>query len=452
MVGRIDMARVVSLLLLGLDGCILLVDPNARCTDTSQCKQGLVCSEGVCSQPALAQDAGSGSDAGVPDAGPIDAGPIDAGPTDAGSIDAGASDAGALPCDAGCPLQFPSDLVLDAQAEFAGLDDVAVADFDHDGWVDLVVSPGSQDYLRAYSALPDGGFSAAQLIPPDSSTYGLVTADFDGDGMVDLAACSLGEVELYRGVAGDLLDNVGWLEFDRDDGGVFRPFDMTVADFTGDGRLDLAVTDFNFVALVYPGLPGGNFDSPPLVLVTDQYNDIIGQADLSHDGGHDLLVSSSYSSQIETFFPTGDGGLVAGPTLNADLDSVSDMVVADFDGDHRDDVIVVGSVADGGSMVAPLLSSNGYLAGVAIPSPQEAKGAVLDIDRDGQPDLLLFGAGGIQVWHNRQGAFDGTPTVLSNTAVRDLVVFDLDGNGLPALIFSDTEPDGGAHLHVMRSQ
>jgi len=143
------------------------------------------------------------------------------------------------------------------------LTDLALADLNGDGLIDLIVSNGDDERslraagpdvpyhgIRIYLAQRDGGFSEAFFYPL-SRARRVAARDFDGDGDIDLAAigCSTDRHGVERNGA-VYLENLGDLKFSAmalPESGSARWYDLAVGDLDGDGDPDIVL------AALHPG-------------------------------------------------------------------------------------------------------------------------------------------------------------------------------------------------------
>lgn len=119
---------------------------------------------------------------------------------------------------------------------------VAVADFNKDSKADLAVGfvDGS---VSTYLGTGGGAFGAptSHATVSGAFAFGLATSDLNGDGNPDLAAA------LYNNntIAIMVGNGTGTLGAATYQSGIAKPVDVTLADFTGDGKADIAAMSAN---------------------------------------------------------------------------------------------------------------------------------------------------------------------------------------------------------------
>jgi FG-GAP-like repeat len=184
-----------------------------------------------------------------------------------------------------------------------GSDTIAVADFNGDGREDLALG-GSED-KGLYVLLGDGagGFGAALTVTTSIRGGTLVAPDLNGDDRPDL-------VDATRYSSGISI----WLGTGT---GTFRPatgspivipgppHDVAAADFNGDGKPDLAVTNqgLGTVSLLL-GNGAGKFRRTAFSPFAASTGAFAGVADFNEDGKPDLLTASSPGATILFQAPT----------------------------------------------------------------------------------------------------------------------------------------------------
>src|SRR5207244_170070 len=116
---------------------------------------------------------------------------------------------------------------------------VAVSDLNGDGKPDMVVANANSNDISVFLGNGDGTFRPRGRYSVTAGPKSVVLADFNGDGNLDIAvACGYLTISLLLG-NGD---------------GTFRPainiagvdaYSLAAADFNADGKLDLAEVDVN---------------------------------------------------------------------------------------------------------------------------------------------------------------------------------------------------------------
>jgi len=169
----------------------------------------------------------------------------------------------------------------------------------------------------------------------------LVVGDFNHDGKLDVAVAqgtsSCGTmVSVYLG-NGDLTFQSpvnSCLTFGSG---------LVAADFNRDGNLDLATGGENGIA-VFLGNGDGSFQTTPITTPISQTISLWATADFNRDGKLDLAgtYSDSTSSGVAVLAGNGDGTFSEQPLLIPDGMTLSSnsLAVADFNGDGKPDIVV----------------------------------------------------------------------------------------------------------------
>ena len=212
---------------------------------------------------------------------------------------------------------------------------VAAADLDGDGRTDLVAGAGGHPRLALLRNSGSWNFSVT-LTPADFGRSNILARDFDGDGDVDVVEAapsggtqSTGELALLRGngdgtLAAPIFFNQG-----------FYPNDVAAADFSGDGRLDLAVANMlSNTGSIDPQLPNGRFAGAPVYqALPDQIPFDTASADFDGDGLIDMAlatidVASLGRDRVAIMHNTGGGRMQLTAALRTGTDSHAKSVIA----------------------------------------------------------------------------------------------------------------------------
>jgi hypothetical protein len=294
---------------------------------------------------------------------------------------------------------------------------VAVGDFDGDGTFDIVTANSALTAFAAGGTVSvllgngDGTFKKAQtfalpnviLNQAQQAPLAVALGDVDHDGTLDLVITAAvnffggrkGFVDVLLG-QGDGTFRVGSITpINSDLRADFGPIGIALADFNGDGNLDLATANPTDDASV-PGGSGisvllGNGDgtfqetSDPNVGATVITSVAVG--DLNHDHVPDLVVNGvaviggTSQSVVSVLLGRGNGTFQAPQLLNAGAAAVA---LGDFNRDGNLDIATPNLVFQGngdGTFQAPLSFASGTNNPTAL--------AVADFNRDGFPDLAV---------------------------------------------------------------
>jgi hypothetical protein len=222
----------------------------------------------------------------------------------------------------------------------------AAADFNADGKPDLAVTTTTAGSRRVAVLLGDGmgGFGPPRYFGSFSnSPIALGAADFNGDGRPDLAvgggANSPADTNNLSILLGDGQGGFGAPAFYTIGQ---APQSMSIADFNGDGLADIAVSNSlavsgNSTVSVLLGAGSGRFTGPTSFTIGVAGRGT-GVADFNLDGKLDLVVANSNSNSVSVLLGDGRGGF--GPRSDFAVGTnPRKLAVGDVNHDGRPDII-----------------------------------------------------------------------------------------------------------------
>src|ERR1039458_6743249 len=218
----------------------------------------------------------------------------------------------------------------------AGPQGLVVGDFDRDGKLDLAVVAG--DAVIVFLGKGDGTFNPGVSYPVSPTPVFVAAADFNHDGKTDLVTVNVGATSTTPGTVSVLLGNGN---------GTFQsavpytvgdqPSSVAIADFNGDGKLDLAVPNRNTASIsLLLGNGDGTFGLASDVAATTNLVSI-SPADFNGDGKQDLVAVNSSTNSIYVLLGNGDGTFQPPTAFLVDIVPVF-VAAGDFNRDGRPDV------------------------------------------------------------------------------------------------------------------
>ncbi len=343
--------------------------------------------------------------------------------------------------------------------------DVVAGDFDGDGDGDLVFANFDQADLYFERVRPAGFVAAPARLPVDGvRTKALASGDLDADGDLDLVlGTSIHQVASHAFLGGFelVLLNDGTGAFPTGRGGWSfqdQTEDLALGDIDGDGDLDLVVAN----GVSSPGPAGselnrlylndgvGNFLITVGALPFDT-DDTTGVAlgDLDQDGDRDAVFvnrgfpGTGLQGFTRVLLNTG-GTLAPAVDLGLATDTMSDVVLADIDGNGALDILA----ASAGQQNRAFLNQGAaaFVEATATVLPLVDDGtlafASADFDRDGDPDLVagnVFGQPDV-LYRNTGGVLVAVPNALGGTSgTTAIALADLDGDLDTDLVFASVD-------------
>jgi FG-GAP-like repeat/FG-GAP repeat len=333
---------------------------------------------------------------------------------------------------------------------------MSIGDFNQDGFPDLVLG-GS--YMTAAGrpangisvllANGDGTFQPPVYYSLAVSPTDVVVADFNGDGKLDLAVAAgsilvmlgNGDGTFQAGLRSSVSANL-----------------MAVGDFNGDGKPDLVLSENVSVLL---GKGDGTFQAP-LSAASSSAIPFGGIAvgDFNGDGKLDV-IAPSVSGGILMMLGDGTGKLAAAVNSSTGETLPGKLTVADLNGDSKLDVV---SINPSNNHISVLLGTgNGSFQAATTytlgGSPSSSFGVVVaDLNGDGYPDLAAANISSITATGSTISVFagngDGTfaPPVQYNPVAQPIWVMaagDFNGDGLTDLLFTSSSDNSAAQVGVI---
>ena len=380
---------------------------------------------------------------------------------------------------------------------------MVVGDFNNDGIPDVAV----EEYcgIIVFIGRGDGTFTnSASLSGCDywlDGSAGLVAADFNGDGKLDLAmSVDISNMYNTNPPARDLLvvfpgngdgtfgTAISTLTSSWVSTGGYGQAAITTGDFNGDHKTDIAFVDQNQKLEILISNGDGTFTALTPTPSGNSWTVSLFTADLNHDGKTDLIgIGSGY---LDTYLGNGDGtfgtpwsesfdsygmggayynvpgkenvGILTGNTFIMDP-SLGDgtfapvdteifsngnnngtaVVSADLNKDGKPDAVIVNSQQN---TVSVLLGNGG---GSFQPNVDYRVGnnpsavRVADVNSDGIPDLIVVNTNDATVsilLGNGDGTFQPATATQTGPSPSALAIGDFNGDGIPDLAILTSDP------------
>lgn len=280
---------------------------------------------------------------------------------------------------------------------------MTTGDFNGDGILDLATANRSSDDVSILlgdgsNGMGDGTFSVPATYSAGETPENVITGDFNGDGIADLATANGTTVDEVTVLLGNGSNGTGDGTFGSPSGFSTddAPVNLTTADFNGDDILDLATANFlsdNVTVLL--GIGNGTFGSATAYEAGDGVRDVTA-GDFNGDGILDLASANEFSGDLSIFLGDGGGGIGDGTFADQIVitlpSSPWNLTTEDF---NRDGVTDVAFTNPGSASVSILLGSTS-----AFFDPIHLEGGIgpqgvtaADFNGDGNPDLATANSG-----------------------------------------------------------
>ncbi len=275
---------------------------------------------------------------------------------------------------------------------------IAVGDFNGDGNSDLAVADYIGESISILLGNGNGTFTegANSSIPLPQYPISLVTGDFNGDGIADLAIVATPVDTTGTGTVTSFLGN-GDGTFTQAPGSPVSlpyPYALATADFNGDGILDLAVVSGYNWAMFLEGNGDGTFTLTNNTIGVGNSPVSIAVGDFNSDGMADLAIAN-WGDNLVTIL-VGQGNFAFTRTEIAVGVNPFSIAAGDFNGDGNADLAVANAGSDS---ITVLLGDGSGAFTQAAGSPLPYSGtpvslATADLNGDGVADLAVVDQAG----------------------------------------------------------
>jgi hypothetical protein len=320
-----------------------------------------------------------------------------------------------------------------------------------------------------YTGCPSGqalGLASVSLAVAGRSPHGLASADFNSDGIPDLAIANSafnGPADganltiVLRGADGSLGVRQSYSL-----GAGAKPFSVVATDFNGDGRADLAVSDYALsrVAILLNRATGGSPSidfQPPTYYPCGVDGFALRAADLNGDLILDLAVLGNGTPNVSILLGQGVAGIGNGAFGAATLyplpaNRAASLAVADFDGDGARDlavtlnemrmVAVLRGLKTAGLPDARFGPAVTYCTGTTCSDTRPWDVVAADVTYDGRPDLIVADVGTSQI-----SIMINLPEAPGHVTLMAAPPIDIPG-GAAHLAVADIDSDGVLDIAV----
>jgi FG-GAP-like repeat/IPT/TIG domain/FG-GAP repeat len=304
---------------------------------------------------------------------------------------------------------------------------VSIGDLDGDGKPDLAVVNNGSNTVSIYrnttsvGSITASSFDSKVDFTTGTNPYFVSIGDLDGDGKPDLAVANINDntVSVFQNTAsvGSITTNSFASKVDFTTG--TSPFSVSIGDLNGDNKPDLVVVSnsSNTVSIYRNTASIGSITTGSFANKVDFTTGTgprsVSIGDLDGDGKPDLAVTNFSSNTVSIFRNTASVGSITTGSFANKVDFTTgtnprSVGISDLDGDGKPDL----AVANNGSATVSILRNTTSAGSITASSfvnrvdfmtgTNSISVSIGDLDSDGKPDLAVanFNSGTVSVLRN----------------------------------------------------
>lgn len=330
---------------------------------------------------------------------------------------------------------------------------VEVADFNKDGFPDLVIANSNDSSLSIYLNDGRGNFTEAKGSPFFANRYpnDIAITDFNNDGNLDLCVANT-EAKFLSVFAGN-----GKGQFQQVKNSPFlvhakpHTHGIVVGDFNGDGFIDLATDDWgeNKILIIF-GDGKGNFGKEMFFNVGNRPYQRLRSADINNDGKPDIVTTNLEGNNATVLLGNGNGTFLEpeGSPFQCGAAPFG-VAIGDVNGDGNPDLAIVNSptitAESKGVDGLWILLGNGHgkfstLYGSPFKTGKSpSRLAIADLDNDGINDIALtnYNDKSISIFYMKKGGVIKSQTIQVGNHPDGIAIHDLNGDGKKDIVVSN---------------